>query len=370
MRIILNADDFGYSVDTVRATIDSRAQDPGISLGADFDHRAALTALLPWIKRTLLADAPLQGIGHRVVHGADTFRAPVAIDRAVRRRLGAISALAPLHMPACLAVVDAVQDYFPDTLNLACFDTAFHADQPALATRLALPDAYDRDGYRRYGFHGLSYESLMRELTARLSALPHRLVALHLGTGASACAILDGHSVATTMGYSAADGLVMGTRTGSLDPGVILGLMRDKGYGLAELEQLIYRDSGLLALSGETSDMRALLASPSPRAAFAVDAFCYSAARHVGSLAVALGGLDALAFTGGIGEHAGPVREKICAHLRWLGVAIDAIGNAAHAFAIGAASVPVYVVATNEERVIVRHFRVVLDKQVRQQSMP
>ena len=291
------------------------------------------------------------------MHGGAVFRDPVMIDADMRAKIGDLAPLAPLHMPPSLDVIDAVLERIPGAIHVACFDTAFHSHMPEVARRLPLPEELDQQGYRRYGFHGLSYESAVSELTRQLGHLPPRLIVMHLGNGASAAAILNGRSIATTMGYSAVDGLVMGTRTGSLDPGVVLGLLRDKGYGAEELERLLYHKSGLLALSGETSDMRTLLASTSPSAAFAVDYYCYWAARHVGSLAVALGGLDAIAFTGGIGENAAHVRAAICSSIAFLGVEINQNANAHNTFDITETSAVAraYIVSAQEELVIARH---------------
>ena len=228
----------------------------------------------------------------------------------------------------------------PQVPNIACFDTAFHATQPELETRLPIPRDYFDRGYRRYGFHGLNYQHVVEALP-RLTGqpLPRRLLAAHLGSGASMCAILDGRSVATTMGFSTADGLVMGTRTGSIDPGVLVALMRDDHLSLDQLEDLLYRRSGLLGLSGISPDMRVLLASDRPEAREAVDYYCYSAARHAASLVPALGGLDAIVFTGGVGENAAPVRAKILAHLSWLKVP----------------AIHVHIVPADEERTIARN---------------
>jgi len=227
----------------------------------------------------------------------------------------------------------------PEVPNIACFDTAFHATQPELATRLPLPRSYFDKGYRRYGFHGLNYQHVVEALPhVSGKPLPRRLLAAHLGSGASMCAIHDGKSVATTMGFSTADGLVMGTRTGSIDPGVLVALMRDEHMDLDQLEDLLYRRSGLLGLSGISADMRVLLASDRTEASEAVDYYCYSAARHAASLVPALGGVDAMVFTGGVGENAGAVRARIMSHLKWLGIGPE----------------NVYVVPANEEQTIAR----------------
>jgi acetate kinase len=281
----------------------------------------ALLVAAEWLSDNGHEPARFNGIGHRIVHGGSRYVTPIAVNDAIQQDLDSLRALAPLHLPFGLGVLREMRRVAPEVPNIACFDTAFHATQPELATRLPLPRAYFDKGYRRYGFHGLNYQHVVEALP-RLSgrALPRRLLAAHLGSGASMCAILDGRSVATTMGFSTADGLVMGTRTGSIDPGVLVALMRDEHLDLDQLEDLLYRGSGLLGLSGLSPDMRVLLASDKPEAIEAVDYYCYSAARHAASLVPALGGLDAIVFTGGVGENAGPVRARILAHLKWLGV--------------------------------------------------
>jgi len=286
-----------------------------------------------------------RGIGHRIVHGGTRYVIPVAVNDAVQHELEELRALAPLHLPFGLGVLKEMRRIAPEVPNIACFDTAFHATQPELATRLPLPREYFDKGYRRYGFHGLNYEHVVTALPQMTGRpLPRRLLAAHLGSGASMCAIFDGKSVATTMGFSTADGLVMGTRTGSIDPGVLVALMRDEHLSLDQLEDLLYRKSGLLGLSGISPDMRILLASDRTEAIEAVDYYCYSAARHAASLVPALGGLDALVFTGGVGENAGPVRARILSHLKWLAVPLD----------------QVFVVPANEELTIARNVMAIL----------
>jgi acetate kinase len=274
-----------------------------------------------WLSDQGHEPAAFDGIGHRIVHGGTRYVSPVAVTDAIQHDLEGLRALAPLHLPFGMGVLREMRRVAPQVPNIACFDTAFHATQPELETRLPIPRHYFNQGYRRYGFHGLNYEHVVEalpHLTGR--PLPKRLLAAHLGSGASMCAILDGRSVATTMGFSTADGLVMGTRTGSIDPGVLVALMRDEKLSLDQLEDLLYRRSGLLGLSGLSPDMRVLLASDKPEAREAVDYYCYSAARHAASLVPALGGLDAFVFTGGVGENAAPVRQRILGHLGWLKV--------------------------------------------------
>jgi acetate kinase len=280
----------------------------------------AQNAMLARLAETGVDPRNVAGIGHRIVHGGSALTAPVLVDEEVLAALEKLTVLAPLHQPYGMAALRRMQEAAPDVPQVACFDTAFHATQPEVAVRLPLPREFHDQGLRRYGFHGLNYEHVCEDLPRITGkALPQRLIIAHLGNGASLCAVMDGKSIATTMGYSTLDGLVMGTRTGAIDPGAILALMRDHGMTASEVETLLYRNSGLLGLSGLTSDMRKLLESDDPQAKFAVEAFCYWAARQAGSLAVALGGLDAIAFTGGIGENAEFVRRQIVRTLRWIG---------------------------------------------------
>lgn len=305
----------------------------------------ALQAALAEIKSKGIVLQNCGGIGHRIVHGGTKFVLPTRVTDDVQEELQELCHLAPLHLPYGLEVLRDLRGLAPHVPHVACFDTAFHATQPGIATRLPLPRAYHERGYRRYGFHGLNYEHVVQALPAQTGkALPERLLVAHLGNGASMCAIKDGKSIATTMGFSTADGLVMGTRTGSIDPGVLIALMRDDHLSLEELEDLLYRKSGLLGLSGISSDMRELLASRKKEAAEAVDYYCYSAARYASSLVTALGGLDAIAFTGGIGENAAPVRAKIMEQLQWLNLDDN----------------HVYVVKANEELTIARHVSTLL----------
>ncbi len=313
------------------------------------DHAGALRAILDW-----LGPRPFVAAGHRVVHGGTEFVRPTPLTHAVAGRLAALISLAPHHQPHNLAAIEALFERLPDLPQVACFDTAFHADQPPVASRLGLPLELEKEGLRRYGFHGLSYESVVSRLAA--DRLPRRLVVAHLGNGASMCAILDGRSIATTMGFSTLDGLAMATRSGSVDPGALLHLLR-RGMSASELERLLYDRSGLLGLSGISADMRVLLASDDPRAAAAVEYFCYRVVRETGSLAAALGGLDALAFTGGIGENSAEVRARVCRGLAWLGVELDEARNAAHGPRIGAVGsrVALWVIPSDEELAIARH---------------
>lgn len=297
-------------------------------------------------------EANLAAASHRIVHGADRFSAPVRVDEAVLSDLDQLSVLAPLHQPHNLAGLRKLMDLRPDLAHVACFDTAFHQSMPELGRRFALPERLHAAGVRRYGFHGLSYEHLASELEGLDPELAAgRVVAAHLGSGASLCALLGGRSIDTTMGFSALDGLVMGTRCGSLDPGVLLHLLR-QGEDAGSLERLLYEESGLLGISGVSADMRSLAQSSEPAARLAIDLFCRRAAQAASAQAVALGGLDGLIFTAGVGEHDVGVRAQICAELAFLGVEIDPDANAASRPLISAASsrVRVRIIAADEER--------------------
>lgn len=313
--------------------------------------------VLHWAE-TSLAGAALAGVGHRVVHGGRAHVRPERVTVPLLDELEALSALAPLHQPHNLAPIRILLEARPNLPQIACFDTAFHTTMPPLATRFALPRAYDEAGVRRYGFHGLSYEHIARRLSALDPALAAgRVIVAHLGAGASLCAMRGGRSMDTTMGFTALDGLMMGTRCGALDPGVVLHLQRQEGLGVEAVERMLYQQSGLLGVSGLSGDMRTLLASEDPRAAEAIDLYVYRIVREVGALTASLGGLDALVFTAGVGEHAAPIREKVCAGLAWLGAELDQAANAAHALEIGAPSarLRLLVIPTDEEAMIARH---------------
>lgn len=320
-------------------------------------HRDALTHLFGW----LAANNPALDVvaaGHRVVHGGERYSAPMLLNPALLSELDAFVPLAPLHQPHNLRAVRALAELMPDVPQIACFDTAFHRTQAPVAQAFALPRALSAEGIKRYGFHGLSYDYVARQLPDVIGERAHGAVVIaHLGNGASMAALRDRKSVASTMGFTAVEGLMMGTRTGSLDPGVMLYLMEQKGMDAKALTSLLYKESGLLGVSGISQDMRELLASDAPEAAEAVDLFCYRIARELGSLAAAAGGLDALVFTGGIGEHAAPVREKVAAMSAWLGIKLDATANAENRVRIEApdSRVAVAVVPTNEERMIARY---------------
>jgi acetate kinase len=330
--------------------------------GTKLGHEGALDYLLPFL-RERFAGHRLAAVGHRVVHGGMEYGEPVRVDARVVAALEKYVPLAPLHQPHNLAPIRALLARAPDLPQVACFDTAFHRRQPAVAAAFALPRSITERGVRRYGFHGLSYEYIAQALPrydARAAA--GKVVVAHLGNGSSMCAIDAGRSVASTMGFTAADGLPMGTRCGNLDPGVMLYLMDELKMDARAIEKLIYQQSGLLGVSGISSDMRTLEASADPAAKSAIDLFVYRIARELGSLAAALGGLDAVVFTAGIGENSVSLRERVCNDAAWLGVALDAAANAARAPRISTAAsrVAAWVIPTNEELMIARHTRRVL----------
>ncbi len=330
--------------------------------GAKLGHEGALEYLLAFL-RTELADYRLAGVGHRVVHGGPDYARPVRIDRAVLAALEKYVPLAPLHQPHNLAPIRALLQRSPALPQVACFDTAFHHGQPPVAQAFALPRSITDRGVRRYGFHGLSYEYIAHALPQYDNgAARGKVVVLHLGNGASMCAIAGGRSVATTMGFSTADGLPMGTRCGDLDPGVMLYLMDELKMDARGLEKLIYQQSGLLGVSNLSSDMRTLEASEEPGARAAIDLFVYRIGREMGSLAAALAGLDALVFSAGIGENSAGIRERVCRDAAWLGVELDAAANASHGPRISTAGsrVSAWVIPTDEELMIARHTRPLL----------
>ena len=330
--------------------------------GVELGHEGALDYLIPYV-REHLGDHNLAAIGHRVVHGGMQYAKPVRMDRWILDALREFVPLAPLHQPHNLSPIELIMQRLPAMPQVACFDTAFHRSNPEVAQMFALPAKFHEEGVRRYGFHGLSYEyiaSVLPQVDGR--AAQGRTVVLHLGNGASMCAIADGRSVASTMGFTAVDGLPMGTRCGSIDPGVILYLMDQRGMDVRAIEKLVYSQSGLLGVSGISSDMRALLASADPRARTAIDLYAYRIRRELGSLAAALGGLAAIVFTAGIGEHAAPIRQRVCEDAAWLGVELDAAANTKGGPRISTAAsrVQAWVVPTNEELMIARHTRAVI----------
>lgn len=319
-------------------------------------HEAIFETLTDWVKEHL--DQVPAAIGHRIVHGGSRFAGPVRIDREVLDELDALCPLAPLHQPHNLAAVRAIAAIAPALPQVACFDTAFHHDQPEVARRFALPRELHDAGVRRYGFHGLSYEYIASALRARAPGVAGgRVIVAHLGAGASLCAMRDGKSVDTTMGFTALDGLPMGTRCGSLDPGVILYLLRERGMNADAIEDLLYNRSGLLGVSGVSRDMRELLASKDDGAKQAVELFVYRISREIGALAAALGGVEGLVFTAGIGEHSPEIRRRVCETSRWLGIQLDDAANDGGKECISTADsrISVWAIATDEERTIVDH---------------
>jgi acetate kinase len=328
--------------------------------GTRLGHDGAIQHLFRWAdeEKKKLGDARLAAVGHRVGHGGLKYFEPVRIDAGVLAYLEQLIPLVPLHQPHNLAAIRALEKRRPDLPQVACFDTAFHRSQPEVAQAYALPRAYTEKGVRRYGFHGISYEYIASELPRYDSrAAASRVIVAHLGNGSSLCAMKAGRSVATTMGFSSLDGLPMGTRCGSLDPGVILLLLDHLHLDARAIEALLYKESGLLGVSGISSDMRALLASADPRAAEAVDLYVYRIGRELGSLAAALGGLDALVFTAGIGEHAAAIRSRVCRDAAWLGLELDEAANQAGGPRISRSEsrIAAWVIPTNEELMIARH---------------
>jgi acetate kinase len=320
------------------------------------DHATGLRAILAALEPGR-GTAPIRAVGHRVVHGGPEIDGPRVLDDAAVDTLEALSPLAPLHQPHNLAGIRAAMAAFPEAVQIACFDTAFHRGHPWVNDTFALPRRFYDAGVRRYGFHGLSYEFISSEL-ARIAPELHagRVAVAHLGNGASMCGIVAGSSVASSMGFTALDGLPMGTRCGQLDPGVVLYLMQEEGMDDAAISELLYRKSGLLGLSGISNDMRRLEESEDPKADEAIDYFTFRIRRELGGLAAAMEGLDAVVFTGGIGEHSARVRREVCAPMRWLGIELDEEANARHGQVISAdgSRVTVMVVPTNEELVIAR----------------
>ncbi len=319
------------------------------------DHGAAIARLFDWLVGEGRAEA-LAGAGHRLVHGGGLFTRPARLDAATIDALAALSPLAPHHQPHGIAAIRALVARMPHLPQIACFDTAFHATMPTEAVRLPLPQDLHERGIRRYCFHGLSYESIVAQMPIVAGGVPHRLVVAHLGNGASLCAIREGRSIATTMGFSTLDGLLMATRSGSIDPGVLLHLLRE-GNSPAEIEDLLYNRSGVLGLSGISADMRTLLDSAEPSAIEAVRLYCYRIGRELGSLVAALEGLDALVFTGGIGENAAAIRAAVCRDAGWLGLALDEATNAAGGPRLARlkSRVSAWVLPADEQGVIARH---------------
>jgi acetate kinase len=332
-------------------------------VGTSLGHDGSLEFLIPFLRRELEHDH-LIGVGHRVVHGGPEFKEPVRVDNEVAKGIESLIPLAPLHQPHNVAPIRWLLDRVPELPQVACFDTSFHGTNPEVAQRFALPENLYEAGVRRYGFHGLSYEyiaSVLAQYDKKVAS--GKSIVLHLGNGASMCAIDAGRSITSTMEFTPVEGLPMGTRSGSLDPGVILYLMDERRMDARGIEKLIFKESGLLGVSGISSDMRTLLASDDSRAKLAIDLFCYQIRREVGSLTAALEGLDAIIFTGGIGENAAVIRERICRDAAWLGVELDPVANNAGGPRISTpeARVSAWSIPTNEELMIARHTRRLLN---------
>jgi acetate kinase len=321
------------------------------------DAQSALDKLVTWLPRQLGGELP-SAIGHRVVHGGDDYDEPTAIDDGVLDRLERLVPLAPLHQPNNLAPIRIIRARRPELLQVACFDTAFHSGHAEVAQRFAIPDALHREGVRRYGFHGLSYEYIAKTMPSVAPAAARgRLVVAHLGSGASLCAMADGRSIDSTMGFTALDGLPMGTRSGQIDPGVLVYLLNANGWDAARLERFLYHECGLKGISGTSNDMRDLLTSDAPLAKVAIDYFIYRIVRETGSLAAAMGGIDGFVFTAGIGENAAPIRSAVCRGLAWLGLELDEAANARNGPQISTAGsrISAWVIPTDEERMIAQH---------------
>lgn len=336
---------------------DARDQKIEHKNGLNPGYHSAILALLEWIN-SCSDEMHIVAVGHRVVHGGKAFVEPVIITDAIIKKLEELSPLAPLHQPHNIAVMKIFAELHPNIPQLACFDTSFHRAQPLTTQLFALPLNYANDGVIRYGFHGISYEyiaSILPEYADKMAE--SRVIVAHLGNGASMCAMKERKSVATTMGFTALDGLMMGTRCGNIDPGVVLYLMEEKGMSIKEVTDLLYKQSGLKGVSGISHDMRDLLRSDAKSASTAVDLFCYQAAKELCALLPSLGGIDAIVFTAGIGENSAIIRKNICDRLIWLGLQLDDSANTSNATAIHslASRVSVYIIPTNEERMISMH---------------
>jgi acetate kinase len=320
-------------------------------------HAVCMQNVLDWLTREDNLPA-LRAIGHRVVHGGDLFKGPVIIDRAVIENLKALIPLAPLHQPASIALIEACARALPNIPQCACFDTMFHQQQEKWERDYALPNEFTRAGIHRYGFHGLSYEYITRQLLQHDTNYSRKsIIIAHLGAGASMCGVKSGKSVATTMGFSTLDGLPMGSRCGSIDPGALIFLMREHRMGADELEELLYRRSGWLGVSGVSADMLQLRDSSEPKAALAIRQFTYRIVREVGSLAAAMGGVDSLVFTGGIGENDATLRRAVAEGCRWLGMSLDQRANLSHRAVISDSHsrIEVRVMPTSEATMIAHH---------------
>jgi acetate kinase len=332
-------------------------------LDSGIDGRGAFDALASWLRSRYGGSARVLGVGHRVVHGGAKYAGPTIVTPEVLADLRALVPLAPLHQPYNLDAIDAVSDRLAGVPQVACFDTSFHRGQPSVAEVVPLPRDLCRSGMQRYGFHGLSYEYIASVLpTVAPEIARGRVIVAHLGSGASLCAIRDGKSVDNTLGFTALDGLCMGTRPGSIDPGVILYLFQVMKLSAKEVETILYKKSGLLGISGISNDMRNLLGSSEPGARLATDYFVYQTTKHIGALAGVLGGIDGLVFTAGIGENSAEIRKRICEASSWLGIDLDDQANATKGPRISRAGsrVSAWVIPTNEELIIARHTGVLL----------
>jgi len=338
--------------DGAGALLDSQPLDAGVR-----DARSALQFLASWL-RARFGGTRVLGVGHRVVHGGQRYATPIVVTPEVLEDLRTLVPLAPLHQPYNLAAIEAVAERLPGVPQVACFDTSFHCGHEPVVDVLPLPLSIRQHGVQRYGFHGLSYEYVASVLPQLAPEIANgRVIVAHLGSGASLCALKNGRSVDTSLGFTALDGLCMATRPGALDPGVVLYLFQELGLSASDVERVLYKESGLLGLSGISSDMRELVESEAPNAQLAVDYFVYRAAREIGALAAVLSGIDGLVFTAGIGEHSAEIRRRVCEASAWLGIELSAVGNAQHGPRISTrrSVASAWVIPTNEELLIARH---------------
>jgi acetate kinase len=327
-------------------------------------YEAALQTFFEWLENCS-GQLLLKAVGHRIVHGGKDYFEPIRVTDEALKKLSALIPLAPLHQPHNLKAIEISQQLYPKLLQVLCFDTAFHLTQDPLATLFAIPRKMIMEGIIRYGFHGLSYEYIASILPNYLGRkADNKIIVAHLGYGASMCAMVQRKSVATTMGFTALDGLIMGSRCGGIDPGVILYLLQEKNFSASQIEELLYKKCGLLGVSEISSDVRELTKSPDPRAKEAIDLFCYRAAREIGSLCAAMRGCDVIIFTAGIGENSVMVRKKICEQIQWLGVQLDDDANKRNDIFISqkTSQVDVLIIPTNEELMIAKHAQSFLEQ--------
>ncbi len=338
----------------------TRIVDQALPAGAD--HATSFDQLLHWFSSSAKG-GKIVAVGHRVVHGGERYSHPVVLGPADLDQLASYKRLAPLHQPHNLNGIYAIEKVLAGVPQVACFDTAFHRTQSEIAQMYGLPRQYTEEGAKRYGFHGISYEYIASVLPQHCKKADGRVIVCHLGNGASMTAMVNRKCVATTLGFSTLDGLIMGTRCGPIDPGLILHIMESKGFGVKEMTNLLYKESGLLGVSGISQDMRTLVASDKPEAKEAIELFCYRIVRELGSLAAAAGGLDAIVFTGGIGEHNPGLRSNICKQASWQGISLNEEANKSGEHRISAAdsAVDVFVIPTNEEWMIARHTQALLN---------